>query len=644
MGHYKRTSPILMLFCIAFLPVCIAQTDKVLSDRELLRAMRGRVAEPPDNNSPASEKVLVPLSPKEPRSEPVPSVVKTERKVRPPRVPARRMLHFPKDCVVGRVYFRDKDIPLDRANSFKRWGMFVEATGDIYVPQGKAVRFDPYKIAFKSGWALSTLKADDIKFITLMWYEDADGSVMKDIGRLTGLERLALAYSQGIETGLKHLVGLDKLKSLALPGRIPSRELVHLDKLPSLETLTFCGPMVTDGKMVQIGKLTTLKELSIANNEVGQGLVHLQGLVSLRFLGLLGNRNYDIDRYLKHVARLSQLEELNLQNTWVGDAGLANLKGLTKLKILQLRSIPNTGRITNAGMAHLKNLTSLEELQLPSQGITNVGLAHLAGLDSLRKVNVSEDINDEGIAVLAKMKSLEGLNIYSSNVTDTGMAELANCSSLKSLTLGRCAITNAGLAHVAKIKSLTTLSINKIRLSGERLDVLKDLPNLTSLSFGRVDIGQPGISNIAGLDGITRLSLSLPNSTSFGDKDLAKLSAMSSLKFLRVVTRSSSESFITDQGLENISTLTGLEYLLLGINCENVTDEGLKHLEALTSLKELNLPSSRITMAGIERLKKKVPGVSITAPPPNMTMEDWRIKLKAIQAGRPVREQRNLAK
>ena len=658
MWHYKKTFLILMLFCIAFLPVCIAQTDKVLSGRELLKAIRGHVAEPTDNNSPAQEKVLTPLSPIETKAEPndqdsepvkvlIPptaKVVKTDRKVRPPRTPQRRVLRFPKDCVVGRVYFRDKDIPMDWANSFKRWGMFVEATGDIHVPQGAVVRFEPYKIAFKSGWALSTLKPDDIKSITFMKYKDANGSAMKGIGRLTGLEQLFLTYCHSMETGLKHLVGLDKLKHMTLPGQFRSSALAHLKNLPSLERLTLNGPMVTDEKMVQIGKISTLKNLGICDNEVGPGLVHIQGLVSLRSLSLNGNRNYDIDRYLAHVAKLSQLESLDLQNTWLGDAGLANLKGMKNLKKLQLRSMPTTGRITDAGMAHLKNLKSLQYLKLPSQGITDSGFSHLAQMDSLSSVEVTRNMTDKTLAKLAGMKSLKSLNIYSKKITEAGMAELANCSSLKSLTLNQCSVNDAGLAHVAKIKSLTKLSIVRIRISGQRLDVLKDLPHLTSLSFTGTDIGQPGISNIGRLDGITRLNLSLPNSTKFGDNDLATLSAMNSLKFLRIAHRKAEDTFITDQGLENISTLTGLEYLLLGINCENVTDAGLKHLEALTSLKELGMSKSHITMAGIERLKKKLPGASISAPPPNLTMEDWRIKLKAIKDGRPVAKQRGYAK
>jgi len=98
------------------------------------------------------------------------------------------------------------------------WGQSREAIGDIEVPQDKAVRLDPYKIAWRGGWRFSTLKGDDIQLLYFDLYPDADDSVMKDIGRLTGLEGLALAYCDSIESGIRNLTGLTKPKYLQLPG------------------------------------------------------------------------------------------------------------------------------------------------------------------------------------------------------------------------------------------------------------------------------------------------------------------------------------------------------------------------------------------------------------------------------------------
>jgi len=561
-----------------------------------------------------------------------------------------RVLHFPKDYVVGQIHMRDSSIAMDLHNASLEWGHVREAIGDIEVPQGKAVRLHPYKIAWLSGWRFSSLKGDDIQLLCLDLYPDADDSVMKDIGRLTGLEGLELAYCDGIETGLRNLTGLTKLKYLQLPCQIRNRELAHLVKLPSLQFLNSYGPMVTDAKMVQIGKLSSLTELNIGGGKVGEGLAYLKGLTSLRSLSLgasevgeglaylkgltslrvliLGSsRDYDIDRHLVYIGQLKQLEELDLQCTTVGDAGLAHLTGLEKLKKLNLIKVPVTHEITDAGMVYLKNLKSLEELDLPYEAISDTGLGQLAELSSLKRIKVvGRGITDKGLASLAKIKTLEEIYVGGKNITDAGMAELARCHSLRSLTLNARSVTDAGLSQLAKIKSLTKLWIGKTKITGKGLAALKELPHLTRLRLYHLNPGESGISNLAGLTGITSFELSLPY-MNFGDDDLAQLSGMSSLKFLSVTQSDASRSSITDDGLAHLSSLTALETLNLSTHCENVTDTGLRRLEGLTSLKYLRLDHSRITMEGVERLKKKVPGVTVTSP---CTREEWRKKYNAI--------------
>jgi hypothetical protein len=46
-----------------------------------------------------------------------------------------------------------------------------------------------------------------------------------------------------------------------------------------------------------------------------------------------------------------------------------------------------------------------------------------------------------------------------------------------------------------------------------------------------------------------------------------------------------------------------------------VTDAGLVHLMALTSLKELWLPQTRVTGAGIAKLKGALPGLKVLYSP-----------------------------
>lgn len=120
-------------------------------------------------------------------------------------------------------------------------------------------------------------------------------------------------------------------------------------------------------------------------------------------------------------AYFDEVTELNLTNTRVMDASLAQLQGLTNLRLLNLC---NT-QITDAGLVHLKGLTGLQELYLTDTHVTDVGLAHLRGRTSLQGLNLANNqVTDAGLVHLQGFTSLERLNLYKTQVTDAGVAKL----------------------------------------------------------------------------------------------------------------------------------------------------------------------------------------------------------------------------
>lgn len=79
------------------------------------------------------------------------------------------------------------------------------------------------------------------------------------------------------------------------------------------------------------------------------------------------------DAGLEHLKGLARLKYLNLSGTQVTDAGLARLQGLTSLTFLNLRDT----RISDAGLAYLKGLASFRVLNLSGTQITDAGRAEL---------------------------------------------------------------------------------------------------------------------------------------------------------------------------------------------------------------------------------------------------------------------------
>ena len=571
-----------------------------------------------------------------------------------------RVIHFPKDRSIGNLYVVD-EYPTD---NFWSW-MFTwytqylaEARGNVKVPADKILRLDVSEQAWSQPEPFANLKSDDIQFLNFYTYKYPDASVLKDVKQLTGLEALSLAYTETIESGLEDIVGLKKLRYLYLPGHIRAEELAYLSKLPSLEFLHITGPMVTDDKMVHIGEVPSLMYLRLTGSDVGTGLAHLKGLKSLRYLDLGGNSSYDINEGLSHLAdltemrdlilqntylsdtglavikKMAKLEELDLRNTRTGDAGLKHLRGLTKLKKLNLRKNPATNEITNAGINHLKDLKSLEELILPYTGMTDVCLSDLVELDSLKKLEAyGHGITNKGLAKLARMKSLEELGLRSKNITDAGMVTLSGFDGLKSLELNDCAITDAGLAHISKLKKLRKLMINKTQITGDGLAVLQELPLLSELSLIYMSLGETGVDHLEDLTSLEIFWLAYPD-INIGDNELEVFSSMTSLRELdvRLLRKNITDPF-TDQGFSQLSELTALKRLQLSGNtmvtnnglkalskmsslenirmyrCERITDAGLKHLEGLTLLKRLYLTDSQVTEEGMLGLKEKIPGM-----------------------------------
>jgi len=72
-----------------------------------------------------------------------------------------------------------------------------------------------------------------------------------------------------------------------------------------------------------------------------------------------------------------------------------------------------------------------------------------------------------------------------------------------------------------------------------------------------------------------------------------------------------SDSRVTDAGLAGLAALTGLEELVL-IGDIGVTDAGLAHLSGLTRLRKLDLHGTRVTPAGVARLRRALPHAEIS--------------------------------
>jgi hypothetical protein len=106
-------------------------------------------------------------------------------------------------------------------------------------------------------------------------------------------------------------------------------------------------------------------------------------------------------------------------------------------------------------------------------GFTPAGLGQLAKMRKLTTV-LFEDfpVDDAMAAELAKLDSLEHLDLRASKLTETGVAALGRLRNVTSLSLPDPPVTPAALAALKRMKALTTLNVSR-QTSPESMDKLK---------------------------------------------------------------------------------------------------------------------------------------------------------------------------
>jgi eukaryotic-like serine/threonine-protein kinase len=153
------------------------------------------------------------------------------------------------------------------------------------------------------------------------------------------------------------------------------------------------------------------------------------------------------DRDLSVLAGLTNLKELNLDNSDITDAGLKEVAGATNLISLSLTGT----QVTNTGLAELKTLSRLEFLRLDRLPITDAGMAHLSAFPRLKNVSLYKTaVADDGLAVCKQLPLLEEISLDDTQVGDVGLRHLHTCKSLKKVRVWNTRVTDKGMAELRK--------------------------------------------------------------------------------------------------------------------------------------------------------------------------------------------------
>ncbi len=299
-------------------------------------------------------------------------------------------------------------------------------------------------------------------------------------------------------------------------------------------------------------------------------LARVAEIDSLTRLDLEGSRQLTGDG-LRHLARMPQLEELDLSGCVLDDRALDVLRHLRNLRRFSLRW--HSG-ITDAGIAHLGSCDALESVDLTGSTCGDGAIRALAGNPSLRKFKSGRQVTDAGLALLrgfpAFAKWRGGTADYSLMETEPGPTHL----------LLDGPFTDEGVAVLAALEGLASLSFfrHATSITPGALAFLAPLPHLGFLAIDGGLCDDTAMGHIATLPGLRMLVAQGTVATDDG------FEALSRSRTLEVLWGRECPN-LTGRGFRTLSTMPSLKSL--GVSCRNVDDGALATLPRFPSLREL---------------------------------------------------------
>jgi hypothetical protein len=269
-------------------------------------------------------------------------------------------------------------------------------------------------------------------------------------------------------------------KHLTQDGLIAEEILDSLRPVTNPVVLSLAGTPIRDDGLRQLAELPLVGlHLELCQTVSDESLREVGRMKSLQALWLTGTPVTHAG--LQHLTSLSNLAAIDLELCdGVTDNSCGVLATMPNLRAVTLKK---TGfeplRVTDAGVEQLAKLQQLEWLDLYANSVSAAGVAHLGHMQSLRHLDLSlVAIGDEALPYLAGLPKLEYLSLLFSEgfagptITDRGLESLARLKSLRSLNLTAAKITDAGLASLQRLTKLEELSLANTRITEQGLGQL----------------------------------------------------------------------------------------------------------------------------------------------------------------------------
>ena len=415
--------------------------------------------------------------------------------------------------------------------------------------------------------------------------------------------------------------------------------------------LDLSGKGIRSGRLSDIGRLTELTSLKLADNEITE-LEFLTPLEKLVSLDLSNNQITDITP----LAKLKKLRTLHLDNNDIKDfSPLYDLSELTMLtiggievsqsQIKELKTrlpgclIYNDEANTDIVEVHLggktfksdvtkldlsdcsiTNLsalsvcTSLEELRLSGNYIRDIG--PLLDIPKLRVLDLSNNMISD-IRPLMSITTLEHLNLAGNKISS--ITALSQLKQLKELVLNGNDID--GTQNLAKLSALKILGLKDTGISDADLERLYNLKNLTVLALeNNPDITESGVNQLKKKLPQCKVTHSeFEKKIVLGGKEFSASTESVDASSLGISDISAATGFksvrhldLSNNVISSVTALSSLKTLeTLDLSDNNIGD--VSPLYSLKNLKMLHIEQNGLSAEQVSELRAALPDCTIIA-------------------------------
>jgi len=243
--------------------------------------------------------------------------------------PAYRVLHFPRHYSVGKIVLLDAPAPvITRCKGLR----IANAQGDVRVPTGKSLKFEPSSEFFRHPECLLNLPPDAFDCIELRFMSMADGEdnfsdkVVPFLHRLSGLKSIDFDKSETTDKGIAKLGVMPNVYFIStFDSQVTGACIKSFLGCKNLRNLRLGSTVVQKDDLCDLNKFPKLERIGLTR--VNLSLKHLEYVAQCKGLievDLSQNSTLDDDA-VPILLKLPKLTELNVKHSNITVAGLQKL-------------------------------------------------------------------------------------------------------------------------------------------------------------------------------------------------------------------------------------------------------------------------------------------------------------------------------